>query len=384
MSRFRVTGAALLASAAIGLTSPRRARRRFMTAAKDYITQVTAPVTDMDRPDHRPEGVRPSKLIVYVSDRPAQRRRPRRRRRRRGSGQGDRLGLPRHRRPGLGARRAPTALTQAIALQAGRHHPRRDRRRRAGAGHRAGGRGRASRSSAGIPGRRPARSTACPACSPTSPPTRSRSPRRRRSTRSSIPTARPASIIFTDSIYAIAIAKTRRDGGGDQELRGCKVLAIEDTPIGDARQPHAAAHHVAAAAVRRPSGPIRCDQRSVLRLHGAVAAVGRHRPATASRTASRPATAPVPAFQRIRDGEYQVGTVAEPLRLQGWQDDRRAEPRLRRRAAERLRRPAASVHQVQHRQGRRRRRTSSTRTTATGTTTRRSGASSRQPIESSE
>ena len=25
------------------------------------------------------------------------------------------------------------------------------------------------------------------------------------------------------------------------------------------------------------------------------------------------------AFQRIREGEYQAGTVAEPLRLQGWQ-----------------------------------------------------------------
>ena len=27
-----------------------------------------------------------------------------------------------------------------------------------------------------------------------------------------------------------------------------------------------------------------------------------------------------PAFQRIRSGEYQVATVAEPLRLHGWQE----------------------------------------------------------------
>ena len=59
MSRIRVTGGALLASAAIlGLSvgGAQRAGRRFMDEAKAYIETVTAPVTDMDRPDHRPEG----------------------------------------------------------------------------------------------------------------------------------------------------------------------------------------------------------------------------------------------------------------------------------------------------------------------------------------
>ena len=27
----------------------------------------------------------------------------------------------------------------------------------------------------------------------------------------------------------------------------------------------------------------------------------------------------MPAFQRIRDGQYQIATVAEPLHLHGWQ-----------------------------------------------------------------
>ena len=52
------------------------------------------------------------------------------------------------------------------------------------------------------------------------------------------------------------------------------------------------------------------------------------------------------AFQRIRTGQYQVGTVAEPLRLQGWQLVDELNRALRRRGAQRLRRAGAPVRAV--------------------------------------
>jgi ribose transport system substrate-binding protein len=69
-------------------------------------------------------------------------------------------------------------------------------------------------------------------------------------------------ILFTDSIYAIATAKTNAEKAAVQGCSGCKVLSVEDTPIGDGS---------------------------------------------------------VPAFQRIRQKQFQIATVAEPLHLQGWQ-----------------------------------------------------------------
>ena len=42
-------------------------------------------------------------------------------------------------------------------------------------------------------------------------------------------------------------------------------------------------------------------------------------PATARRTNISAGDGAKSAFQRIRTGQYQVATVAEPLHLQGWQ-----------------------------------------------------------------
>ena len=85
----------------------------------------------------------------------------------------------------------------------------------------------------------------------------------------------------------------------------------------------------------------------------------------------------VPAFQRIRDGQYQVATVAEPLYLHGWQTIDELNRAFAGEAPSGYVAPPHLFLQVEHRQGRRRRRTSSTRATATGTSTRRSGAFSR-------
>ena len=57
----------------------------------------------------------------------------------------------------------------------------------------------------------------------------------------------------------------------------------------------------------------------------------------------------VPAFQRIREKQYQVATVAEPLHLHGWQTIDELNRLLAGEASERLCRAAAPVHQRQHR-----------------------------------
>ncbi len=66
MSRFRVTGRALLASAAILGLSAGSAWADFMSDAKDYIAKVTAPVTEWTGPTSGPKA-QPGKLVIYVS-----------------------------------------------------------------------------------------------------------------------------------------------------------------------------------------------------------------------------------------------------------------------------------------------------------------------------
>ena len=69
MTKFHMTGGALLASAAIlGLhvVSAQAADDDFMKMAKDYIVQATAPVTAWDGPTSGPKA-QGKKVIVYAS-----------------------------------------------------------------------------------------------------------------------------------------------------------------------------------------------------------------------------------------------------------------------------------------------------------------------------
>src|SRR4051812_3664699 len=70
MSRFRVTGGALLASAAIfglGVQGAWADDDAFMKMAKDYIASVTSPVTEWTGPTSGPKA-QAGKLVIYVSD----------------------------------------------------------------------------------------------------------------------------------------------------------------------------------------------------------------------------------------------------------------------------------------------------------------------------
>lgn len=126
-------------------------------------------------------------------------------------------------------------------------------------------------------------------------------------------------ILFTDSIYAIATAKTNASKAAVEGCKECKVLSVEDTPIGDlanrmgqlttsllskygAEWTHSIAVNDLYYDFSAPS----------LTSAGIDPAEGAPRQISAG-------DGSVPAFQRIRDKQYQIATVAEPLNLQGWQ-----------------------------------------------------------------
>lgn len=113
----------------------------------------------------------------------------------------------------------------------------------------------------------------------------------------------PGVVIFTDSTYAIAIAKADKIKATIEELGGT-VLEYVDTPMAD---------------TSNRMGPLTT---SLLQKHGdkwthALAINDIYfdfmGPALAAGDGSES------AYQRIRSGQYQAITVAEPLNLQGWQ-----------------------------------------------------------------
>lgn len=126
-------------------------------------------------------------------------------------------------------------------------------------------------------------------------------------------------IIFTDSAYAIAIAKSNEMAAVIKACKTCAVLSVEDTPLAD-------------AANRMPQLTT-----SLLQRYGAkwtyalsVNDLTFDFMAPSLQSAGIAGSAPPhaisagdgsePAFHRIRSGEYQVATVAEPLHLHGWQE----------------------------------------------------------------
>lgn len=127
-------------------------------------------------------------------------------------------------------------------------------------------------------------------------------------------------ILFTDSIYAIATAKTNAEKAAiESACPGCKVLSIEDTPIGDLanRMPQLTTSLLAkygkAWTYSIAVNDLYFDfSAPSLTSAGIDPASGYPRQISAG-------DGSVPAFQRIRDKQYQIATVAEPLNLQGWQ-----------------------------------------------------------------
>lgn len=126
-------------------------------------------------------------------------------------------------------------------------------------------------------------------------------------------------IVFTDSAYAIAIAKSDAMAAVIKACKTCTLLSVEDTPLAD-------------AANRMPQLTTSLLQRYGAKWTYALSI----NDLTFDFMAPSLQSAGIPgdgiphaisagdgsgsAFQRIRAGEYQTGTVAEPLRLHGWQE----------------------------------------------------------------
>lgn len=126
-------------------------------------------------------------------------------------------------------------------------------------------------------------------------------------------------IIFTDSAYAIAIAKSNAMAAVIKACSTCKVLSIEDTPLADAanRMPQLTTsllqRYGAKWTYALSINDLTFDFMAPALQAAGIAGDGAPHAISAG-------DGSVPAFQRIRSGEYQVGTVAEPLRLHGWQE----------------------------------------------------------------
>jgi ribose transport system substrate-binding protein len=127
-----------------------------------------------------------------------------------------------------------------------------------------------------------------------------------------------AVVIFTDSEFTIATDKADVMRADIERCRRCKVLEVVDTPIADAQ-------------IRTPAVMASLLQRFgkrfgyLLTINGAyiggarAALIGAGRRADQAPFSIAAGDGDASEFARIRAGDYQSASVAEPLNLQGWQ-----------------------------------------------------------------
>ena len=125
-------------------------------------------------------------------------------------------------------------------------------------------------------------------------------------------------ILFTDSIYAIATAKTNYSKAAVEGYSKCKVLEVADTPIGDlSNRMGQLTTSLLSKYGKKWTFSIAVNDLYYDFSAPALQSAGVD-PATGYPQQISSGDGSVPAFQRIRDKQYQVATVAEPLNLQGW------------------------------------------------------------------
>src|SRR5271169_566977 len=299
MSKSGFLTRALLATtaiAALGIASA-RADDDFMSKAKAYIATVTAPVTEWTGPTTGPKA-QPKKLVIYVST-------DQRNGGAQGAGDGaaeaaKALGWDFRIMDGQGSVPAHTsALTQAIALKpaglilggidAKEQQPVVEQAAAQGikivgwhAGPKAGVLDDIPQVFANV-------------------------------------TTDPLEVAKASGLYAVATAKTNAEKAAVEGCRGCKVLSVEDTPIADLSNRMGQL----TTSLLSKYGKAWTYSIAVNDLYfdfsaPALTSAGID-PATGAPEQISAGDGSVPAFQRIRDKQYQIATVAEPLHLQGWQ-----------------------------------------------------------------
>ncbi|HTO65949.1 MAG TPA: substrate-binding domain-containing protein [Bradyrhizobium sp.] len=125
-------------------------------------------------------------------------------------------------------------------------------------------------------------------------------------------------VLFTDSIYAIATAKTNAEKAAVEGCKGCKVLEVADTPIADlSNRMGQLTTSLLSKYGKQWTYSIAVNDLYYDFSAPSLQAAGVD-PAKGSPQQISAGDGSVPAFKRIRDKQYQIATVAEPLNLQGW------------------------------------------------------------------
>src|SRR5258706_4921838 len=125
-------------------------------------------------------------------------------------------------------------------------------------------------------------------------------------------------MLFKDSITTISTAKTDTAAEVIKGCAGCKVIAIDDTPLGDLANRMARlttsllTKYGKAWTYSIAVNDLYFDFSAPSLQSAGVDPINGYPRQISSGDGS------VTAFQRIRQHRYQIGTVAEPLRLQGW------------------------------------------------------------------
>jgi ribose transport system substrate-binding protein len=124
-------------------------------------------------------------------------------------------------------------------------------------------------------------------------------------------------VIFTDSAYSVAIAKSDAMAEVIRNCKGCTLLGIEDTPLAETskRMPGLT------AALLQKYGDKWTHSLGINDLYfdfmgptlAAAGAVGKRLVNLSGGDGSES------AYARIRKSQFQAGTVPEPLNLHGWQ-----------------------------------------------------------------
>lgn len=125
-------------------------------------------------------------------------------------------------------------------------------------------------------------------------------------------------VVIGDNLYAISTVKTDAAIAAIKGCKGCSVLAFEDTPIADVanRMPQLATTLLARFG-KKWTYAIAVNDLWFDFMAPSLQAAGVD-PATGYPRQISAGDGSVPAFERIRAGHYQIGTVAEPLHLHGW------------------------------------------------------------------
>lgn len=125
-------------------------------------------------------------------------------------------------------------------------------------------------------------------------------------------------VVFTDSVYEIAIAKSDAMANIIRACKGCTLLSIEDTPLSEAstRMPQ-----LTNALLQRYGEKwkysLSINDLTIDFMPSALLSAGRAQDGFPRNISAGDGSAA--AFQRIQQNFFQFGTVAEPLKLHGWQ-----------------------------------------------------------------